>query len=194
MAAGKLEISFVCLMLLAASVSAADFKFNGRKSTPGNDINCNQKDYQGKPVTYCKICGGVAPVADACGANSDCQGFDMEGSYCGYLKAASGPGKMVYTEGFSSFCKVGAGPCTGDFTVRLRTDIAGNDLDCNAKDYNGQRVNYCKVFGDPNKVADACKANPSCKAFTMINNGEGYLKTATGPTRYMETAATYTLG
>jgi len=50
------------------------------------------------------------------------------------------------------------------------------------------------VFGDPNKVADACKANPSCKAFTMINNGEGYLKTATGPTRYMETAATYTLG
>lgn len=58
----------------------------------------------------------------------------------------------------------------------------------------GQRVNYCKVFGDPNKVADACKANPSCKAFTMINNGEGYLKTATGPTRYMETAATYTLG
>jgi len=65
---------------------------------------------------------------------------------------------------------------------------------CLCVDVQGQRVNYCKVFGDPNKVADACKANPSCKAFTMINNGEGYLKTATGPTRYMETAATYTLG
>lgn len=38
-------------------------------------------------------------------------------------------------QGFGNYCKVGAGPCTGDWNVRLRTDIIGNDLDCNAKDF-----------------------------------------------------------
>lgn len=72
-----------------------------RRSTPSNDIDCNAKEMpSGKPVTYCKICsGGIAALAYACSANSACKGFDIEGSgYCGYLKAASGPGKMVYTE------------------------------------------------------------------------------------------------
>lgn len=44
-----------------------------------------------------------------------------------YLKAAGGgTGKQVYTEGFSNFCKVGAGTCSGEWNVRLRTDIPGN--------------------------------------------------------------------
>lgn len=43
-----------------------------------------------------------------------CQGFDMEGSYCGYLKAHAGRGKTVYTEAFSHFCKIGGtGSCEG---------------------------------------------------------------------------------
>lgn len=68
-----------------------------------------------------------------------------------------------------------------------------SDLDCNAKDFKGVKLDYCKVQGDPIKVADACKANPACKAFTIVNNGmEGYLKTATGPTRYLENAAVFT--
>lgn len=68
---------------------------------------------------------------------------------------------------------------------------ACSDLDCNAKDFKGNKLDYCKVMGDPTKVADACKANPACKAFTMVNNGEGYLKTATGPTRYMESGVVF---
>jgi hypothetical protein len=183
----------VVLALCFALASAAEFKFTGRRNAPGNDINCNQKDYQGNAVTYCKICGGVSGLADACAANAECKSFDLENGYCGYLKTAAGPGKTVYTEGFGNYCKVGAGPCTGDWNVRLRTDIIGNDLDCNAKDFKGNKVDYCKIFGDPTKVADACKANPACKAFTIINNGEGYLKTATGPTRYMESATAYSL-
>lgn len=51
-----------CLLLL-------DYRFIGRTTAPGNDINCNQKDYNGKVMTYCKICGGVAAVADACDSN-----------------------------------------------------------------------------------------------------------------------------
>ena len=49
----------------------ADFKFNGRKSTPSNDITCGQKDSQGKSQSFCKLCGGVATLADACAANSE---------------------------------------------------------------------------------------------------------------------------
>lgn len=183
----------IALVVLVGSASAAEFKFSGRRTTPGSDINCNQKDSQANPVPYCKICQGVSALADACAANPECKSFDVEGSYCGYLKAASGSGKTVYTEGFSNFCKVGSGSCNGDWNVRFRTDIQGNDLDCNAKDFKGNKLDYCKVQGDPVKVADACKANPACKAFTIVNNGmEGYLKTATGPTRYMENAAVFT--
>lgn len=77
--------------------------------------------------------------------------------------------------------------CCDPFSAHL------TDLDCNAKDFKGNKLDYCKVQGDPVKVADACKANPACKAFTIVNNGmEGYLKTATGPTRYMENAAVFT--
>lgn len=51
-----------------------EFKFMGRRNTPGNDINCNQKEWQGgnsAPVTYCKICGGLSALADACAANPE---------------------------------------------------------------------------------------------------------------------------
>lgn len=57
----------------------------------------------------------------------------------------------------------------------------------------GKKLDVCKIMGDPVKVADACKANPDCKAFVIVSNGpqEGYLKSATGPTRYMESATSY---
>lgn len=52
-------------------------------------------------------------------------------------------------------------------------------------------MNYCKVNGDVSRVADACKANPDCKAFVMTTSYEGFLKSATGPTKYMESAVTF---
>jgi hypothetical protein len=55
----------------------------------------------------------------------------------------------------------------------------------------GNRLSYCKVNGDVARVADACNANPDCKAFVMVTGYEGQLKGATGPTRYMESAVTF---
>jgi hypothetical protein len=72
----------------------------------GKDIACGQKDWQGKPAAFCKICGGKAAVQMACMANSNCVAFDLEGAdqYCGYLKSAKGPFKSP-AQGFSSFVK-----------------------------------------------------------------------------------------
>jgi hypothetical protein len=53
----------LCLHLLS------DYRFQGRTTAPANDINCGQKDSDGKPIPYCKICDGVAAVADACDNN-----------------------------------------------------------------------------------------------------------------------------
>lgn len=49
----------------------ADYRFIGRHSTPGNDIRCGQKDYKGNPQTFCKICDGIAALADACDNNPE---------------------------------------------------------------------------------------------------------------------------
>jgi hypothetical protein len=46
-----------------------DYRFIGRTTAPGNDINCGQKDYNGKVQSFCKICNGVAAAADACDSN-----------------------------------------------------------------------------------------------------------------------------
>jgi hypothetical protein len=35
------------------------------------DINCNQKDYNGKPQPFCKICDGLNALADACDNNPE---------------------------------------------------------------------------------------------------------------------------
>jgi hypothetical protein len=52
-------------------VHPAEFKFTPRRNTPGNDINCNQKDFQGNPLTYCKICGAgnIMALIDSCSVN-----------------------------------------------------------------------------------------------------------------------------
>lgn len=47
----------------------------------------------------------------------------------------------VMPQGFGTFCKVGAGPCSGGWDVKPRAEIEGNDLDCNAKDF---KVRHCQ--------------------------------------------------
>jgi hypothetical protein len=37
-----------------------------RSDISGNDINCNQKDYDGKVLNYCQVCGGIKQLSDAC--------------------------------------------------------------------------------------------------------------------------------
>lgn len=177
---------------LLVHTHAAEYRFIGRRTSPANDIDCGQKDYEGKKQSFCKICDGVAAVADACDSNPSCQGFDMEGSYCGYLKKAAGRGKTAYTEGFSHYCKIGAGTsCEGDYIVQRRADVSGKDVQCQGKDYQGKAVPYCQVQGNLNDVAAACSANPNCKAFTTTSSGGGFLKTAAGPTSYAEGIITY---
>jgi len=190
----RLAVIVICLAVLAQA-QAADYRFKGRTTAPANDINCGQKDSDGKPISFCRICDGVAAVADACDNNPKCQGFDMEGSYCGYLKAAAGKGKTSYTEGFSHYCKIfPKSNCEGDYIARRRSDVLGKDVDCNAKDYQGKRLSYCEVSGSLNDVAAACGTNPTCKAFTTTSSSGGYLKTAAGPATYTEGTVTYVKG
>jgi hypothetical protein len=59
------HVPFVLLSLHLLS----DYRFKGRTTAPANDINCGQKDSDGKPIPFCKICDGVAAVADACDNN-----------------------------------------------------------------------------------------------------------------------------
>lgn len=72
-------------------------------NTPGRDIACGQKDWQGKPAAFCKICGGRAAVEAACSQRPACVAYDMEGAGCGYLKAARGPHKQA--AGFSAWVR-----------------------------------------------------------------------------------------
>ena len=69
----------------------------------GRDIACGQKDWQGKPAAFCKICGGRAAVEAACSQRPACVAYDMEGAGCGYLKAARGPHKQA--AGFSAWVR-----------------------------------------------------------------------------------------
>lgn len=48
-----------------------DYRFIGRQSTPGNDIQCGQKDSKGNPQPFCRICNGIAALADACDNNPE---------------------------------------------------------------------------------------------------------------------------
>lgn len=37
----------------------------------------------------------------------------------------------------------------GSYTFKRRVDITGNDVNCNAKDYHGKRLSFCKVGSWP---------------------------------------------
>jgi hypothetical protein len=53
------------------STAGADYKFIGRRSTPGNDFPCGQKDDKGNLQPFCKICDGLGALADACDNNPE---------------------------------------------------------------------------------------------------------------------------
>jgi hypothetical protein len=36
-------------------INMPDYAVNLRQSTPGHDITCGQKDYQGNPLPYCRV-------------------------------------------------------------------------------------------------------------------------------------------
>eukprot|EP00775_Hariotina_reticulata_P005057 gene5057-5298_t len=62
-----------------------------RNDISGYDINCNQKDYNGKVLSYCQVCGGIKQLSDACKNNPQCKSFTFEcgSGYCGYLKSVA---------------------------------------------------------------------------------------------------------
>ncbi|KAF6258736.1 hypothetical protein COO60DRAFT_1089994 [Scenedesmus sp. NREL 46B-D3] len=168
---------------------AGEYAANLRQSTPGTDLACGQKDYQGNPQPFCRISGDVGQVADACDANPACFSFDMEGSYGGYLKGA---GAQQYTEGFSNYCKLEADQsCAGSYTFMRRASIPGNNIDCRYKDYEGKLQPFCRINGDITDLAAACDANAECTAFDLEGSSIGYLKKAAGPTQYTEGFSVY---
>ena len=59
----------------------------------GHDIACGQKDRQGKPAPWCKVCGEREALETACDANPKCVAYEFNrvGKGCRYLKAAKGP-------------------------------------------------------------------------------------------------------
>lgn len=72
---------------LAKATSNTDIK--------GNDIACNKQQ-------YCKVCGGVSAVQNACVQNAVCLAFTYEAaSKCGYLKSVRGP--LVKRPGWTTF-------------------------------------------------------------------------------------------
>ncbi|WIA13629.1 hypothetical protein OEZ85_007193 [Tetradesmus obliquus] len=87
-----------------ASSKPAAYTATLQANIPSKDIACGQKDCAGKPAAFCKVCGGNAAVQAACDARKECAAFDMEGSDCGYLKAAKGPFKKP-AKGFTSYAK-----------------------------------------------------------------------------------------
>lgn len=67
--------------------------------------------------------------------------------------------------------------CTaGPYTMLRRTDIKGNDINCNYKDYNGVAQDYCEVSGDFSTMVSACNDNPACQALVVESDYSGYLK------------------
>ena len=74
----------------------------------------------------------ASEVAAQCESKSDCKAFDMEpDDNCGYLKSAQGADVMVAKTGYSVYCRLGAGSCTGVYVsclvtvfVYVVTDIA----------------------------------------------------------------------
>lgn len=59
-----LRLCFAVFVELAAPSPAAGLFL--RSDISGHDINCNQKDYNGKVLNYCQVCGGLKQMADAC--------------------------------------------------------------------------------------------------------------------------------
>eukprot|EP00877_Chromochloris_zofingiensis_P007903 jgi/Chrzof1/3366/Cz12g22150.t1 len=59
--------------------------------------------------------------------------------------------------------------------VYTRSDIQGNDINCNQVDYTNIRLSYCKMCEGIANIEAACLANKNCKAFTY-DGYCGYLK------------------
>jgi len=59
------------LLLTDAPTTFADYRFIGRHSTSANDILCGQKDNDGKPQPFCKLCDDIGVLADACDNNPE---------------------------------------------------------------------------------------------------------------------------
>ena len=89
-------------MQLVAAAPTKDFYVVPNADIPGDDIQCGQKDTDGKLYPYCFICGGIDTVADACNANAECTAFSVpQYSTCGYLK--KGTGIQYPNGGFSAY-------------------------------------------------------------------------------------------
>jgi hypothetical protein len=92
---------------------------------------------------------------------------------------------------FASYCKVGASPCSGSYTMKTRADIVGADIDCGLQTYQGQKMSYCQVSAQPVEAAASCSANPNCRAFTAIGTSNSYLKSSAGPPKYRDDSVVY---
>lgn len=194
MARAHFSITFcIAAVLLITNAQAAPagnpgYAVKTRTSINGNDFSCGQTGENDKAQPFCLVSGGVTAVADACDSYPACKFFVMQGSDSGYLKTGGTP---IYTEGSSTFCKVGTPGCSGTYVMLRRTNVKGNDINCNLRDVDNIPQSTCTVSGDIIEHAAACDANPKCKAITVQGAGglgiftalfgfgdAGYLKSA----------------
>jgi hypothetical protein len=88
----------------------------------GQDINCGQSDYNGKRLSYCKICNGLTAAATACQNNPFC-----EASIWHHLQICS------YTSPSKWYCCIVCG--SDDTAVRqLRHQLTGLYWSCSCSD------------------------------------------------------------
>jgi len=164
----------------------------------GNDLSCNQKQWDGSLAPWCRVCGGQAAVEEACNKHAECVAFDMATSgefyNCGYLKRSAGPTGSV--PGYDVFTRTGAKAprqqapkpqraAKGGYEKEEGANIPGNDITCGMRQWDNSPAPWCRVCGGEAAVKAACDKNPACVAFDMHTSGEftncGYLKSAAGP-------------
>ncbi|WIA11057.1 hypothetical protein OEZ85_011209 [Tetradesmus obliquus] len=174
----------------SSSDAAPGFTAIEESNIPDHDIACGQVDWQGQPTAFCRICGGIAAVYNACNQQRECVAFDMEGTDCGYLKSSAGPFKQP-APGFSSYVRAApaggahAGGSSDDaapgFTANADSNIPGHDIACGQTDGEGKPAAFCRTCGGISAVWNACQQQPECVAFDMEGADCGYLKSSAGP-------------
>uniref|UniRef100_A0A383V9A2 MD-2-related lipid-recognition domain-containing protein n=1 Tax=Tetradesmus obliquus TaxID=3088 RepID=A0A383V9A2_TETOB len=165
--------------------AAPGFTANADSNIPGHDIACGQTDGEGKPATFCRTCGGISAVRNACQQQPECVAFDMQGADCGYLKSSAGPFKQP-APGFTSYVRVppaGGAHAVGSsddaapgFTANADSNIPGHDIACGQADGEGNPAAFCRTCEGISAVWNACQQQPECVAFDMEGADCGYLK------------------
>jgi hypothetical protein len=192
----RLSVEFKPLVLCQAADEA-----NRTPHPAGNDLPCNQRQWDGSLAPWCRVCGGQAAVEEACNRAAACVAFDFatqgEFANCGYLKSATGP--TGSNSGYDAYKRSGvkgpagsrrhsspssshssssapaapAKPQGKDGYVKEQgASVQGADISCGMRQWDNSAAPWCRVCGGEEAVRAACDKNAECVAFDMHTEGE----------------------